>query len=168
MRTELRIIETAVGPCSDSELPDLGGLRLRIFDVIEDGFGVVAITGDDAGSHLLKRGEVAVYDEHWRDGIALTDFQLQPGLYCIEHQRTRHGAPADSRRRVEREVVMVFPDPRKPECWAYRALRSRPHRGVRLPARTEGPLYAWALPDLLLGPIVGIYRPNLTSEGLNQ
>lgn len=147
-------------------LPDLDGIRLRIFDRIEPGLNVVAIVGDDVGSHLLQEGEVAVYDERWRE-----DPHLAPGLYVIEFQRPPASMPArmiaerfaanDPVRMVcEREVVMVFRHPRCPEHWAYRQLRSRVHRGIRFPVRTEGPIYDWGLRDMLLGPVVGIYQPR--------
>jgi hypothetical protein len=164
----------------DGDLPGLGGLRLRIFDHIEPGFGIVPIVGDDAGSHMLKNGEVAVYDEDWRDRRPAEDFE--PGLYCIEHQRLQGGMmpetwhrfthdrqhPHMPRLRIERNVVIVTRDPRNKECWGYRDLRSRLHRGVRLPARYEGPIYDWAIRDLMLGPIVGLYRPNLSAAGVNS
>lgn len=157
-------------PDHGEDMPELGGLRLRIFDHIEAGFGVVPIVGDDAGSHMLKNGEVAVYDENWRDD---PNWELTPGLYCMEHQRLPGGMHPETagrmaimdrrmvRTRNEREVVFVSRHPRSKDGWAYRELRSRLHRGVRLPARLEGPIYPWAMPELLLGPIVGIFRPNL-------
>ncbi|UAK25847.1 hypothetical protein [Sphingomonas nostoxanthinifaciens] len=152
------------------DLPELDGLKLRIFNEIEPGFGVVPILGDDAGSHMLRQGEVAVYDETWHDRVGRGEAALTPGLYCFERQRPPSCTPnrmvADRfrdndpvRMRCERNVVMVFPHPRQPEHWAYRDLRSRLYRGVRLSARTEGPIYEHGMFDMLLGPIVGIYQP---------
>lgn len=160
----------------DPLLPDLEGLSLRIFDTIPVGFGVVAVTGDDAGSHLLRQGEVAVFDERWRGETCRDTFRMTPGLYCYERQRAPSSMPnsmiADRFRdndpvmmTVEREVVFVFPHPRRPDCWAYRQLRSRLYRGVRLTSRIEGPIYPWGILEMLRGPIVGIYRP--TTGGLN-
>lgn len=136
------------------------GIALRIFDDIPKGFGVVAITGDYAGSHLLQHGEVAVYDERWRDDIGRDGFILTPGLYALEHQRPIAGSRhPDGRRLVTREVVEVLHWP-YPTDWAYRELRSRMHRGARLRGRIEGPLYEWGILEMLLGPVVGIYRPQ--------
>jgi hypothetical protein len=163
----------AVG--SHEGLPDLDGLRLRIFDHIEAGFGVVPIVGGDAGSHMLKNGEIAVYDERWREQWQFRETGLKPGLYCVEFQRLPGGMmpetwhsyrsdrnyPRMPRLRIERQVVFVSRDPRSKDCWGYRELRSRLHRGVRLAARYEGPMYEWAVLDMILGPIVGLYRPNL-------
>lgn len=148
------------------------GLRLRIFDEIEDGLGVVPITGNDAGSHMLCHGEVAVYDARWREVLCSEGFQLTPGLYCYERQRPPSSMPSWMVAQrfaandpvtmvVDRQVVMVFRHPRSPEHWAYQELRHRVHRGVRLTARTEGPIYEHGILGMLLGPIVGIYRPRI-------
>jgi hypothetical protein len=160
-------------PIPDPEtLPDDFGLSLHIFELIPPDCGVLAITGEDVGSPLLPTGEVAVYDGGWRDRVYRGQAELQPGLYVYERQRPPASMPnymiADRFRDndpvtmdIEREVVFVFRHPRNPECWAYRQLRSRLHRGVRMMARTEGPWYPDGLLAHLRGPVVGVYRPRI-------
>lgn len=155
---ELIISSPVDGDCSRnriSEEIDGLGASLRIITNIERGYGVVPVLTD--GAALLKPGEVAVYKEE-RPG------DLVHGLYCLERQSLRSYSPrADTPRNIEREVVYVRRSTLRgvsQDCWEYISLESRIIRGVRRYPRPEGPLAFWALGEMLLGPIVGIYLPN--------
>lgn len=133
------------------------GARLRMIDRIDMGHGVVPVL--EEGSVLLQMGEVAVYRE---EQIS----ELTPGLYCLEIQHLAGSSHRDSPRRIDRKVVYARPSSHGTSegNWEYVTLRSKIINGVRRYARPEGPIYAWALGDLLLGPIVGIYAPSAFSK----
>jgi hypothetical protein len=130
------------------------GARLQIITSFEPGHGVVPVF--EEGSVLIRKGEVAVYREE-------RAFDPEPGLYCYERQRPVACSPfPDSRRIVEREVVYVRRSRLKghEDAWEYITLKSRVINGVRRYARPEGPMNPCAAPDVLLGPVLGIYAPN--------
>lgn len=143
----------------EEELSALGA-RLRLIGSIERDYGVIPVR--EAGCVLLQPGEVAVFKEE-------RPYELEPGLYCLEHQRPVACSPLpDSPRVIEREVVYARPysGPGKvadDNPWEYIQLESRLVNGVRRYARPEGPLACWALSTLLLGPVVGIYAPSAFS-----
>lgn len=117
-----------------------GGLSL--FATIPKGHGVVAIAG-----------QVAIYDED-----DLRRNELQDGaFYVVEYQSPRSGMSwqtfhADDRRRLDtsREVVRAVRCQRNPEHWWLRHARA---------SFVSGPMLDFNLTDMIVGKVVGIYRP---------
>ncbi|WCT75016.1 hypothetical protein PQ455_07310 [Sphingomonas naphthae] len=135
-------------------------LRLQIFDTILPGFGIEPVRHD--GLTLLRPGEVAVYEEGWAKYNEPVE-----GFYCIERQTPLAPQP-DSRRQIEREIAFVRRCARRPDSWETISLYSKVIHDQRRYANPQGPYYDWALRQMILGPIVGLYRPAPTVRDLKR
>lgn len=102
----------------------------------------------------LLQGQVVVYDEN-----DLHRNELQAGaFYVIEYQRPRSGLSwaqfrtiDDRRVDASREVVRVVRRGDKAEHWWLHHAQSR---------FVSGPLLEFNLTDMIVGKVVGIYRPG--------
>ncbi|WP_404713171.1 hypothetical protein [Sphingomonas sp. MMS24-J13] len=155
-------------PGQDIISPITGDERLRTFEKIEFGLGIIPIY-TNIGAPLLCAGDVAVYSADWLDRNP-----LRRGVYAVEWQRPANALTPEMfadryakceypRMRIDREIIAVAPWPRDERRWCIRPLRNV-YRGVL--QMSDGPYEPDHLADKLLGPIVGLYRPS-PIEGAN-
>lgn len=142
---------------------ECGDLMLRVFDRVPACHGVVAAEHDTA---LIRRGEVAVYDEQSIDHEGLID----GAIYAIEYQHARGHLPqhmwAESpnfRMQSRREIVIVRRHSKLADRWMVHPVREH-QRGYFVV--TDGPYEPVDLADKLVGRVVGIFNPSAVAQAV--
>jgi hypothetical protein len=145
MATQLAVIGGGLAPSPTA--PDMDTSSLAMFTSIPPRHGVA-----------VMQGLVAVYDEEilHREGL------IEGGFYVVEYQRPRAcmswtAYHEDRLRRLDtsREVVRVERSNRSPDLWMMRHAQSM---------WVSGPLHDINLGDMIVGRVVGIYRPSEMGE----
>jgi hypothetical protein len=132
-------------------------LQLEIFDSVPHGFIVHAIH-DDRMAPLLKAGEVAVIESNGQAGW----YPVDGGLFLIEHVSPPPLTGLRYERRV-RSVVQTNLRRRKDDqahWWTCPLNHGDALAGGSILHVSDGPFDEGHLTDKLLGPVVGIYRPD--------
>jgi hypothetical protein len=136
--------------------PTYEGASLQILARVPPRHGAVAAEHDSA---LIRKGEVAIYDE----GAVEQEGLVDGAVYAIEYQHARGHLPKDMwadstnfRMRTRRQIVIVRRHSKLPDRWMVHPVRdSQP--GYFIVA--DGPYDPTHLADKLVGRVVGIYNP---------
>jgi hypothetical protein len=141
-------VETAL------EVPSPTGISLEVFDRVPI-WAIVHAAADNSTAPLIREGEVAVVESDGRTGFIPKD----GGLYLIEWV----GPPTNAfgSREWRTRAIMQARKSDKGVWWA--SPYARTFRGKRVFVCSDGPYRdEFAMADKLLGPVVGIYRPQLS------
>jgi hypothetical protein len=156
-------MERAAAAIVDRYADQYNGPALRIFDSVPVRHGVIAANYD---ATILRKGEVAVYDELAVDSEGLIEGQV----YVVEYQTPAHSMPwhvftasPGARMKITRSIVVLKRHENHGDQWWLHPLRVA-QAGVFV--MSDGPFDSYHLTPKVIGRVVGIYNPAALAGGV--